>query len=256
MTMTDNPAETAGETAGGRPPFIARSVLVTGGNRGIGLAVARRLAADGHKVAVTHRGSGVPDEDLFAVECDVTDSAAVDAAFKRVEEHQGPVEVVVANAGVTADMLIMRMTEEQFLKVIDANLTGVFRVAKRASRNMIKKRFGRLIFMGSVAGLSGLPGQANYSASKAGLVGMARSLTRELGSRSITANVVAPGFIDTDMTRSLTAEQQDIALKAIPLQRIGHAAEVAGVVSFLASEDAAYISGAVIPIDGGLGMGH
>ena len=176
-------ADTAGQTAGGRPPFVSRSVLVTGGNRGIGLAIARRLAADGHKVAVTHRGSGAPDdEDLFPVHCDVTDSATVDAAFTAVEEHQGPVEVLVANAGVTADMLIMRMSEENFAKVIDANLTGVFRVAKRASRNMIKKRFGRMIFMGSVAGLTGLPGQANYSASKAGLVGMARSLTRELGS--------------------------------------------------------------------------
>jgi beta-ketoacyl ACP reductase len=251
----DRAADSAETPAGGRPPFVSRSVLVTGGNRGIGLAVARRLAADGHKVAVTHRGSGVPDE-LFGVQCDVTDSAAVDAAFTQVEEQQGPVEVLVANAGVTADMLIMRMTEEQFLKVIDANLTGVFRVAKRASRNMIKKRFGRLIFMGSVAGLSGLPGQANYSASKAGLVGMARSLTRELGSRSITTNVVAPGFIDTDMTRALTEQQQATALQAIPLQRIGRVEEVAGVISFLASEDASYISGAVIPVDGGLGMGH
>ena len=202
MTETISP-DAASETAAGRPPFVSRSVLVTGGNRGIGLAVARRLAADGHKVAVTHRGSGAPGDDLFAVQCDVTDSAAVDAAFTQVEEHQGPVEVLVANAGLNADMLIMRMSEENFAKVIDANLTGVFRVAKRASRNMIKKRFGRLIFMGSVAGLTGLPGQANYSASKAGLVGMARSLTRELGSRSITANVVAPGFIDTDMTRAL-----------------------------------------------------
>jgi beta-ketoacyl ACP reductase len=255
--VTDNPADTAGQTAGGRPPFVSRSVLVTGGNRGIGLAVARRLAADGHKVAVTHRGSGAPnDEDLFAVHCDVTDSAAVDAAFTAVEEHQGPVEVLVANAGVTADMLIMRMSEENFVKVIDANLTGVFRVAKRASRNMIKKRFGRMIFMGSVAGLTGLPGQSNYSASKAGLVGMARSLTRELGSRSITTNVVAPGFIDTDMTRALSDDQQATALQAIPLQRIGFVEEVAGVISFLASEDAGYISGAVIPVDGGLGMGH
>jgi beta-ketoacyl ACP reductase len=241
--------------AGSRPAFVSRSVLVTGGNRGIGLAVARRLAADGHKVAVTHRGSGAPDE-LFGVQCDVTDSAAVDAAFSEVEQHQGPVEVLVANAGLNADMLIMRMSEEQFVKVVDANLTGVFRVAKRASRNMIKKRFGRLIFMGSVAGLSGIPGQANYSASKAGLVGMARSLTRELGSRSITANVVAPGFIDTDMTRALTDKQQDIALQAIPLCRVGKVEEVAGVISFLASEDAGYISGAVIPVDGGLGMGH
>jgi len=256
MTVTDNPADTAGQAAGGRPAFVSRSVLVTGGNRGIGLAIARRLAADGHKVAVTHRGSGAPDDDLFAVECDVTDTAAVDAAFTRVEEHQGPVEVLVANAGVTADMLIMRMSDESFEKVIDANLTGVFRVAKRASRNMIKKRFGRMIFMGSVAGLTGLPGQANYSASKAGLVGMARSLTRELGSRSITANVVAPGFIDTAMTRALDQKQQETALQAIPLQRIGYVEEVAGVISFLASEDAGYISGAVIPVDGGLGMGH
>jgi len=257
--MTDTVAEPIGisdpSNEGGRPPFVSRSVLVTGGNRGIGLAVARRLAADGHKVAVTHRGSGAPDE-LFGVECDVTDNGAVDAAFTAVEGHQGPVEVLVANAGINADMLIMRMSEEQFLRVLDANLTGVFRVAKRASRNMIKKRFGRFIFMGSVAGLSGIPGQANYSASKAGLVGLARSLTRELGSRSITANVVAPGFIDTDMTRALTDKQQEIALQAIPLQRVGTTVEVAGVVSFLASEDAGYISGAVIPVDGGLGMGH
>ncbi|MCW2690985.1 MAG: 3-oxoacyl-ACP reductase [Mycobacterium sp.] len=254
---TSNSAVTdpASVSEGGRPPFVSRSVLVTGGNRGIGLAVAQRLAADGHKVAVTHRGSGAPDG-LFGVECDVTDSAAVDAAFTAVEEHQGPVEVLVSNAGVTADMLIMRMSEENFSKVIDANLTGTFRVAKRASRNMIKKRFGRFIFMGSVAGLMGLPGQANYSASKAGLVGMARSLTRELGSRSITANVVAPGFIDTEMTRSLDDKMQATALTAIPMGRIGLVEEVAGVISFLASEDAGYISGAVIPVDGGLGMGH
>jgi beta-ketoacyl ACP reductase len=251
--MTETGA--ASPATAGKPPFVSRSVLVTGGNRGIGLAVARRLAADGHKVAVTHRGSGAPDG-LFGVQCDVTDSATVDAAFTEVEAHQGPVEVLVANAGVTADMLIMRMSEEQFHKVIDANLTGVFRVAKRASRNMVKQRFGRYIFMGSVAGLTGLPGQANYSASKAGLVGMARSLTRELGSRSITANVVAPGFIDTEMTRALDAKQQQTALTAIPLGRIGQPEEVAGAISFLASEDAAYISGAVIPVDGGLGMGH
>ncbi|GFG76055.1 3-oxoacyl-ACP reductase FabG1 [Mycobacterium botniense] len=252
---TENRAETAGLAEGGKPPFVSRSVLVTGGNRGIGLAVARRLAADGHKVAVTHRASGAP-EGLFGVECDVTDYDAVDAAFTAVEEHQGPVEVLVANAGLNSDMLIMRMTEEQFLKVIDANLTGVFRVAKRASRNMVKKRFGRYIFMGSVVGLTGLPGQANYAASKAGLVGMARSLTRELGSRSITANVVAPGLIDTDMVRAMDPKYQETALQAIPLGRIGKPEEVAGVVSFLASEDAGYISGAVIPVDGGLGMGH
>ncbi len=230
-------------------------MLVTGGNRGIGLAVARRLAADGHRVAVTHRSSGAP-AGLFGVECDVTNNDAVDAAFNKVEEHQGPVEVLVANAGITSDMLIMRMSEEQFQRVIDANLTGVFRVAKRASRNMIKKRFGRFIFMGSVVGLTGLPGQANYAASKAGLVGMARSLTRELGSRSITANVVAPGFIDTEMTQAMEPKYVEMAQQAIPLGRIGKPEEVAGVVSFLASEDAAYISGAVIPVDGGAGMGH
>ncbi|OSC40763.1 3-oxoacyl-ACP reductase FabG1 [Mycobacterium decipiens] len=255
MTNTATDTATSSAPEGARPAFISRSVLVTGGNRGIGLAVARRLAADGHRVAVTHRSSGAP-EGLFGVECDVTDNDAVDAAFKNVEEHQGPVEVLVANAGVTSDMLIMRMSEEQFQKVIDANLTGVFRVAKRASRNMIKKRFGRFIFMGSVVGLTGLPGQANYAASKAGLVGMARSLTRELGSRSITANVVAPGFIDTEMTRAMEPKYVEMAQQAIPLGRIGNVAEVAGVVSFLASEDAAYISGAVIPVDGGAGMGH
>lgn len=252
---TENPVDTASALDATKPAFVSRSVLVTGGNRGIGLAVARRLAADGHRVAVTHRASGAP-EGLFGVECDVTSYDAVDAAFTAVEEHQGPVEVLVANAGINSDMLIMRMTEEQFSKVIDANLTGVFRVAKRASRNMVKKRFGRYIFMGSVVGLAGLPGQANYAASKAGLVGMARSLTRELGSRSITANVVAPGFIDTEMTRAMEPKYQEMAAQAIPLGRIGRPEEVAGVVSFLASEDAAYISGAVIPVDGGLGMGH
>lgn len=252
---TDNPVDTAGAAEGGRPPFVARSVLVTGGNRGIGLAVARRLAADGHEVAVTHRSSGAPDG-LFGVECDVTSYDAVDAAFTAVEEHQGPVEVLVANAGINSDMLIMRLSEEQFTTVIDANLTGAFRVAKRASRNMVKKRFGRFIFMGSVVGLTGLPGQANYAASKAGLVGMARSLTRELGTRSITANVVAPGLIDTDMVRAMDPKYHETALQAIPLGRIGRPEEVAGVISFLASEDAGYISGAVIPVDGGLGMGH
>ena len=252
---TENAVDTASAPAAGRPPFVARSVLVTGGNRGIGLAVARRLAADGHKVAVTHRSSAAP-EGLFGVECDVTSYEAVDAAFTAVEEHQGPVEVLVANAGINSDMLIVRMTEEQFSKVIDANLTGVFRVTKRASRNMVRKRFGRFIFMGSVVGLTGLPGQANYSASKAGLVGMARSLTRELGTRSITANVVAPGLVDTDMVRAMDPKYQETALQAIPLGRIGRPEEVAGVISFLASEDAAYISGAVIPVDGGLGMGH
>ena len=254
--MTDNPADTESQTAGGRPPFVSRSILVTGGNRGIGLAVARRLAADGHKVAVTHRGSGAPDEDLFAVECDVTDNEAVDRAFKEIEEHQGPVEVLVSNAGIAADAFLMRMTEEKFEKVIDANLTGAFRVAQRASRSMQRKRFGRMIFVGSVSGTWGVGNQANYAASKAGLIGMARSIARELSKAGITANVVAPGYIDTDMTRALDERIQEGALEFIPAKRVGTAEEVAGVVSFLASEDASYISGAVIPVDGGMGMGH
>jgi meromycolic acid 3-oxoacyl-[acyl-carrier protein] reductase len=254
--MTDNPADTESQTAGGRPPFVSRSILVTGGNRGIGLAVARRLAADGHKVAVTHRGSGAPDEDLFAVECDVTDNEAVDRAFKEVEEHQGPVEVLVSNAGVAADAFLMRMTEEKFEKVIDTNLTGAFRVAQRASRSMQRKRFGRMIFVGSVSGTWGIGNQANYAASKAGLIGMARSIARELSKAGVTANVVAPGYIDTEMTRALDERIQAGALEFIPAKRVGTAEEVAGVVSFLASEDASYISGAVIPVDGGMGMGH
>ncbi|MEV0433273.1 3-oxoacyl-ACP reductase FabG1 [Nocardia sp. GTS18] len=233
----------------------SRSVLVTGGNRGIGLAVAQRLLADGHKVAVTHRGSGVP-EGLFGVKCDVTDSESVDRAFTEVEEHQGPVEVLVANAGITDDTLLMRMTDEQFERVIDANLTGAFRCAKRANRAMLRARWGRMIFLGSVVGLGGGPGQINYASSKAGVIGMARSITRELGSRSITANVVAPGFIETDMTAELPDDLKETAKKFIPLQRLGQAEEVAAVVSFLASEDARYVSGAIIPVDGGMGMGH
>jgi beta-ketoacyl ACP reductase len=240
---------------GGKPAFVSRSVLVTGGNRGIGLAIAQRLAADGHKVAVTHRGSGAP-EGLFGVECDVTDNDAVDRAFKEVEEHQGPVEVLVSNAGLAADAFLMRMTEEKFEKVIDANLTGAFRVAQRASRSMTKKRFGRMIFIGSVSGSWGIGNQANYAASKAGVIGMARSIARELTKAGVTANVVAPGYIDTDMTRALDERIQQGALEFIPAKRVGTAAEVAGVVSFLASEDASYISGAVIPVDGGMGMGH
>ena len=251
--MTDAATEPA--AVGGKPAFVSRSVLVTGGNRGIGLAIAQRLAADGHKVAVTHRGSGVP-EGLFGVECDVTDSDAVDRAFKEVEEHQGPVEVVVSNAGVSADAFLIRMTEERFEKVIDANLTGAFRVVQRASRSMQRKRFGRLIFIGSVSGTWGIGNQANYAASKAGVIGMARSIARELSKANVTANVVAPGYIDTDMTRALDERIQEGALEFIPAKRVGTAAEVAGVVSFLASEDASYISGAVIPVDGGMGMGH
>ncbi|MBT0568068.1 3-oxoacyl-ACP reductase FabG1 [Williamsia sp. CHRR-6] len=251
--MADTTSSTdASTTSDGR---TARSVLVTGGNRGIGLAIARRLASDGHRVAVTHRGSGVPDG-LFGVVCDVTDSESITAAFAEVEAHQGPVEVLVANAGTTADTLLMRMTEEQFSAVLDANLTGSFRVAKAACRSMLRKRFGRFIFLGSVVATMGTPGQINYASSKAGLIGMARSLTRELGSRSITANVVAPGYIDTDMTAALPDDYRDQALKLIPAQRIGTPEDVAAVVSWLASDDSAYVSGAVIPVDGGLGMGH
>ena len=252
---TETPTDTAGEADAVKPAFVSRSVLVTGGNRGIGLAVARRLAADGHKVAVTHRGSGAP-EGLFGVQCDVTDNDAVDRAFKEVEEHQGAVEVLVSNAGIAADAFLMRMTEEKFEKVIDANLTGAFRVAQRASRSMTKKRFGRMIFIGSVSGTWGIGNQANYAASKAGVIGMARSIARELSKAGVTANVVAPGYIDTEMTRALDERIQAGALEFIPAKRIGTAAEVAGVVSFLASEDASYISGAVIPVDGGMGMGH
>ncbi|MDI9930969.1 3-oxoacyl-ACP reductase FabG1 [Rhodococcus sp. NPDC078407] len=237
------------------PDFIARSVLVTGGNRGIGLAIAQRLSADGHKVAVTHRGSGAPDG-LLGVVCDVTDSDSVDAAFKEVEEKHGPVEVLVANAGITDDTLLMRMTEDQFQRVIDANLTGAFRVAKRANRAMLRARWGRMIFLSSVVAMAGGPGQINYAASKAGVIGMARSITRELGSRSITANVVSPGFIETDMTAELSDDLRGKAKEYIPLQRLGQPEDVAAVVSFLAGPDSSYVSGAVIPVDGGMGMGH
>ena len=232
-----------------------RTVLVTGGNRGIGRAVAERLSADGHRVAVTHRGSGAPDG-LFGVQCDVTDPDSVDAAFTAVEAEYGPVEVVVSNAGITDDTLLMRMKDEQFTRVVDANLAGAFRVAKRASRGMLRAKFGRIIFIGSVVGQSGTAGQVNYASSKAGLIGMARSLTRELGSRNITANVVAPGFIDTDMTAELDDKTQALAVAAIPLGRKGGADDVAGAVSYLAGDDAGYISGAVLPVDGGMGMGH
>ncbi|MFJ4657322.1 3-oxoacyl-ACP reductase FabG [Nocardia sp. NPDC088792] len=233
----------------------SRSVLITGGNRGIGLAVARRLSAEGHRVAVTHRGSEAPDG-LLSVACDVNDTSSVDEAFAEVSRRQGDVEVLVANAGVTDDMLFTLMREDTFTDVIDTNLTGAFRVAKRASRAMLRARWGRMIFLGSAVGMLGTPGQANYGASKAGLIGLARSITRELGSRAITANVVAPGFIDTDMTRALDEKYRSLAPEAIPMQRIGHPDEVASAISFLASDDSSYISGAVIPVDGGLGMGH
>jgi 3-oxoacyl-(acyl-carrier-protein) reductase len=234
---------------------VARTVLVTGGNRGIGLAIAKAFAARGDRVAVTHRGSGAP-EGLFGVECDITDPAAVDQAFNAVEEQFGPVEVLVANAGITEDTLLLRMGEDQFARVLDTNLTGAFRCAKRASSKMLRPRWGRLIFISSVVGLSGGAGQANYAASKAGLVGLARSIARELGSRNITANVVAPGFIDTDMTAALPDERKKEIRKSIPLGRMASADEVAAVVTWLAGDDAGYVTGAVIPVDGGLGMGH
>ncbi|MFI7597971.1 3-oxoacyl-ACP reductase FabG [Actinoplanes sp. NPDC049681] len=234
---------------------MARTVLVTGGNRGIGLAIARAFAEQGDRVAVTHRGSGAP-EGLFGVKCDITDGEAVDAAFTTIEKELGPVEVLVANAGITDDTLLMRMSEEQFTRVLDTNLTGAFRCAKRASTKMLRARWGRIIFISSVVGLYGGPGQVNYAASKAGLVGMARSITRELGSRNITANVIAPGFIDTEMTDVLTDARREEILKAIPAGRLAAPEEVARAVTFLAGDGAAYISGAVVPVDGGLGMGH
>jgi 3-oxoacyl-[acyl-carrier protein] reductase len=234
---------------------MSRSVLVTGGNRGIGLAIARRLAAGGDQVTVTSR-SGDPVEGLAVVRCDVTGTASVDAAFKQVEEQQGPVEVLVANAGITHDQLLALMKEEDFARVIDTNLTGAFRVSKRAVRAMMRQRHGRLIFISSVVGLLGSAGQVNYAAAKSGLVGLARSLARELGSRDITANVVAPGFVDTDMTASLSEERKKAILATVPLGRYASTEDVAGVVAFLAGDAAAYITGAVIPVDGGLGMGH
>lgn len=232
----------------------SRSVLVTGGSRGIGLATARRLAADGHRVAVTYR-SDAP-EGLLGVTCDVTSGADVDRAFTEVEQQQGPVEVLVSNAGITDDQLLLRMSEESFVRVLDTNLTAAYRVAKRASRAMLKARFGRLVFVSSVVGLSGGAGQASYAASKSGLVGFSRSLARELGSRGITANVVAPGYVDTDMTAALGAARREELLRSIPLGRTAAPEEIAGVVAFLAGDDAAYVTGAVLPVDGGLGMGH
>ena len=234
---------------------MGRSVLVTGGSRGIGLAIARAFADAGDDVAVTSRSGQAPDG-LFAVACEVTDPASVEEAFTAVEARNGPVEVLVANAGITHDTLLLRMSEQDWSTVLDTNLGGAFRVAKRASKSMLRARRGRLIFVSSVVGLTGSAGQANYAASKAGLVGLARSLARELGSRSITANVVAPGFVDTDMTAVLTPERRDEIVAQVPLGRYASTQEVAGVVRFLASPEAAYITGAVIPVDGGLGMGH
>jgi 3-oxoacyl-[acyl-carrier protein] reductase len=233
-----------------------RVVLVTGGSRGIGLACARRFHALGDRVAVTFNSSPPPD-DLFGVKCDVTDGTQVDAAFAAIEEEfGGPVEVLISNAGITRDGLLLRMSADDFGNVIDANLTAAFRVTKRAAQGMLRARKGRIVFMSSVVGLSGAAGQANYAASKSGLVGFARSLAGELGSRSITVNVVAPGPVETDMTAALGDKRIAEIVDAVPLRRMATADEIAGVVTFLASAEAAYITGAVIPVDGGLGMGH
>lgn len=233
-----------------------RRVLVTGGNRGIGLAIGRSFAESGHHVAVTTRSGAAPDG-LVGVPCEVTDTASVDAAFTAAEQVLGgPVEVLVANAGITRDQLLMRMSDAEFDEVLDTNLAGAFRCARRASKGMIRLRYGRIIFVSSVVGLYGSPGQANYAASKAGLVGLARSISRELGGRGITANVVAPGFIDTDMTAELPEERRAAYLAAIPAGRFASPQEVAAAVRFLASDEAGYVTGAVLPVDGGLGMGH
>jgi 3-oxoacyl-[acyl-carrier protein] reductase len=234
---------------------VGRSVLVTGGSRGIGLAVARSFAAAGDRVAVTYRSSG-SREGFFGVQADVTKAADVEAAFAAVEVEQGAVEVLVANAGITRDTLLLRMTDDDWDVVVDTNLTGAYRVAKRAARGMLRAHGGRMVFISSVVGLSGGAGQANYAASKAGLVGFARSLAREFGSRGITANVVAPGFVDTELTAVLSAERRAEILSQVPLRRYATPEEIAGVVRFLASDEASYITGAVIPVDGGLGMGH
>ncbi len=244
MTTRDLPAE-----------FTPRTVLVTGGNRGIGWAIAEEFVAAGHRVAVTARSGSGPEGTLTVI-ADVTDPTSLDAAFAEVESQLGAVEVLVANAGITRDTLLMRMSDDDFTDVIDTNLSGAFRVVKRASKSMMKARFGRIILVSSVVGLLGSAGQVNYSASKSGLIGLARSVTRELGSRGITANVVAPGFIETDMTAALPEEQQKAYLKQIPAARFASPLEVARVILWLASDDAGYISGAVIPVDGGLGMGH
>ena len=229
--------------------------LVTGGNRGIGLAIARSLQSEGHRVVITYR-SGTPPEGFDAVQMDVTDGQSVESAFAKIESEIGQPEIIVANAGITKDTLVMRMTDEDFESVIDANLTGAFRVAKRATKGLLKLKRGRLIFVGSVVGSVGAAGQVNYSASKSGLVGMARSFARELGNRGITANVIAPGFVETDMTSSLDEKRRSDIAAQVPLGRFCSAEEIAEVVSFIASSKASYITGAIIPVDGGLGMGH
>jgi 3-oxoacyl-[acyl-carrier protein] reductase len=230
-------------------------VLVTGGNRGIGRAIAEAFVANGDKVAVTTRSGGAP-EGTLDIRCDITDAGQVEAAFAQIEEAHGPVEVLVANAGITADTLLLRMTDDDWTSVIDTNLTGSFRLAKRASKGMLRLRRGRIVFISSVVGLLGSAGQVNYAASKSGLVGMARSIARELGSRSITANVVAPGFIETDMTGVLSDDQKAAIKAQVPLSRFGSVDDIAETVLWLTGPGAAYVTGAVIPVDGGLGMGH
>ncbi|KOU00322.1 beta-ketoacyl-ACP reductase [Streptomyces rimosus] len=234
---------------------MSRSVFITGGNRGIGLAIAQAMAADGDKVAVTYR-SGEPPAGVLGVKCDITDPEQVEAAFQQIEEAHGPVEVLVANAGITRDALLMRMSEDDFGDVVGTNLTAAYRVAKRATRGMLRARKGRMIFIGSTVGLRGEAGQANYAAAKAGLVGLARSIARELGSRGITANVVTPGLTETDMTAALPQERLDAMLEEIPLRKAARPEDIAAAVRFLAGEEASYITGAVIPVDGGAGMGH
>ncbi len=232
-----------------------RTVLVTGGNRGIGFAIAKEFVASGHRVAVTAR-SGQGPEGSMTVTADVTDAASLDAAIAEVEAALGPIEVLVANAGITKDTLLMRMSDEEFESVVDTNLNGVFRVVKRVTKSMLRQKFGRVILIGSVVGLLGSAGQVNYSATKSALVGIARSITREIGAKNITANVVAPGFIDTDMTAALSEELAATYRSRIPAGRFASPEEVAKVVRWIASDEASYISGAVIPVDGGLGMGH
>ncbi|OKI00904.1 beta-ketoacyl-ACP reductase [Streptomyces sp. CB02923] len=234
---------------------MSRSVFITGGNRGIGLAIAEAMAADGDKVAVTYR-SGEPPAGVLGVRCDITDPEQVEAAFRQIEEAHGPVEVLVANAGITRDALLMRMSEDDFGDVVATNLTAAYRLAKRATRGMLRARKGRMVFIGSTVGLRGEAGQANYAAAKAGLVGLARSLARELGSRGITANVVAPGLTRTDMATALPQERLDAMLEQVPLGRMARPADIAAAVRWLAGDEAAYITGAVIPVDGGAGMGH
>lgn len=236
-------------------PSAGRVVLITGGSRGIGLACARQFAALGDRVAVTYNSSPPPPE-FFSIKCDVTSAADVERAFTEVEEHFGAVEVLVSNAGITRDMLLLRMSEDDFTQVVNANLTAAYRVCKRATQGMLRARAGRIVLMSSVVALLGSAGQANYAASKAGLIGLARSLARELGSRNITVNVVAPGPVDTDMTAALGEKRLTELLSAVPLGRTATVDEIAGVVTFLASSAGAYITGAVIPVDGGLGMGH